>query len=97
MSANKGRIFWLRRKLARSSGEKAERIQKELHLLTGNLAPEPEPAPEPAPEPEPEPAPEPEPEPEPEREPVVEVAPAPKPAAKPKRTYRRRKTTKAKE
>ena len=32
-----------------------------------------------------------------EPEPVVEVVPAPKPAAKPKRTYRRRKTTKAKE
>ena len=91
MSANKGRVFWLRKKLAKSSGEKAERIQKELDLLTGNVVPEP--APEPAPEPVPEPAPEPEPEPEP----VVEVAPVPKPAAKPKRTYRRRKTTKAKE
>ena len=85
MSANKGRIFWLRKKLAKSSGEKAERIQKELDLLTGKVVPEPEPEPEPAPEPEPEP------------EPVVEVAPAPKPAAKPKRTFRRRKTTKAKE
>tara|TARA_B100000900_G_scaffold360151_2_gene332062 strand:+ start:2326 stop:2601 length:276 start_codon:yes stop_codon:yes gene_type:complete len=91
MSANKKRIFWLKKKLAKSSGEKAERIQKELDLLTGNVVLEPEPTPEPTPEPAPEP------EQEPEPEPVVEVVPAPKPAAKPKRTYRRRKTTKAKE
>ena len=86
MSANKKRLFFLKGKLTRASGKKAEALRKEIAELTGTsvaavaeVAPVVEAAPV--------------------VETVEVVAEKPAPAVKPKakRSYRRKKTTTTKE
>jgi hypothetical protein len=94
MSANKGRRFFLLKKLGKTKpgSAKALRIRAELGLDTPVVVTEPETVVEAIPEVVvvPEPVPEP--------APVVEVAEVvPVPAPAPRRTYRRRKTTKTEE